>query len=133
MTIHMMATLNLTNSNPDSFILVGIPGLEQFHVLIGIPFFSIYLVALVGNGIHLYLITMDQSLHEPMFFFLSMLASGDLILFTISVPKTLGILWLKAQEITFSGFLTQLSFLHFSFFLNSAILLGMAFDCYMAN
>ena len=67
-----------------------------------------------------------------MFFFLSMLASGDLILFTISVPKTLGILWLKAQEITFSGFLTQLSFLHFSFFLNSAILLGMAFDCYMA-
>ena len=127
-----MATLNLTNSNPDSFILVGIPGLEQFHVLIGIPFFSIYLVALVSNGILLYLITMDQSLHEPMFFFLLMLASGDLILFTISVPKTLGILWLKAQEITFSVFLTQLSFLHFNFFLNSAILLGMAFDCYMA-
>lgn len=132
MTIHMMATLNLISFNPDSFILMRIPGLEQFHVLIGIPFFSIYLMALVGNGILLYLITMDHSLHEPVFFFLSMLASGDLILFTISVLKTLGIFWLKAQEITFSGFLTQLSFLYFSFFPNSAILLGMAFDCYLA-
>ena len=116
MTIHMMATLNLINFNPDSFILMGIPGLEQFHILIGIPFFSIYLVVLVGNGILFYLITMHHSLHEPMFFFLLMLSSGDLILFIISVPKTLGIFWLKAQEITFSGFLTQLSFFTLAFF-----------------
>uniref|UniRef100_A0A667GPT2 Olfactory receptor n=2 Tax=Lynx TaxID=13124 RepID=A0A667GPT2_LYNCA len=127
-----MATLNLTSFNPGSFILVGIPGLEQFHIWIGIPFFTIYLVALAGNGILLYLITVDHSLHEPMFFFLSMLASADLVLCTTCVPKTLGIFWLKAQKITFPGCLTQLFFLHFSFFLDSAILLGMAFDRYMA-
>ncbi|XP_032215554.1 olfactory receptor 52H1-like [Mustela erminea] len=128
----MMATLNLTSFSPGSFVLMGIPGLEPFHIWIGIPFFVIYLVALVGNGILLYLITMDHSLHEPMFFFLSMLASADLILCTTSVPKTLGIFWLKAQKITFPGCLTQMFFLHFSFFLDSAILLGMAFDRYMA-
>ncbi|XP_037377157.1 olfactory receptor 52H1-like [Talpa occidentalis] len=127
-----MATLNLTSLNSGSFILVGIPGLEQFHIWIGIPFFAIYLVALAGNGILLYLITVDRSLHEPMFFFLSMLASTDLLLCNTCVPKTLGIFWLKAQGITFSGCLTQLFFLHFSFFLDSAILLGMAFDRYMA-
>ncbi|XP_008158696.3 olfactory receptor 52H1-like [Eptesicus fuscus] len=132
MTINMMTALNLTTFNPESFILVGIPGLEQFHIWIGIPFCTIYLVALAGNGILLYLITMDRSLHEPMFFFLSMLASTDLILCTTCVPKMLGILWLKAQKITFSGCLTQLFFLHFSFFLDSAILLGMAFDRYLA-
>ncbi|XP_012904685.1 olfactory receptor 52H1-like [Mustela putorius furo] len=128
----MMATLNLTSFSPGSFVLMGIPGLEPFHIWIGIPFFVIYLVALAGNGILLYLITMDHSLHEPMFFFLSMLASADLILCTTSVPKTLSIFWLKAQKITFPGCLTQMFFLHFSFFLDSAILLGMAFDRYMA-
>ncbi|XP_046493780.1 olfactory receptor 52H1-like [Equus quagga] len=132
MTITMMATLNFTSFNPGSFILVGIPGLEHFHIWIGIPFFAIYLVALAGNGVLLYLITVDSSLHEPMFFFLSMLASADLILGTTCVPKTLGIFWLNAQEITFPGCLTQLFFLHFSFFLDSAILLGMAFDRYVA-
>ncbi|XP_008523622.2 olfactory receptor 52H1-like [Equus przewalskii] len=132
MTITMMATLNFTSFNPGSFILVGIPGLEHFHIWIGIPFFAIYLVALAGNGVLLYLITMDSSLHEPMFFFLSMLASADLILCTTCVPKILGIFWLNAQEITFPGCLTQLFFLHFSFFLDSAILLGMAFDRYVA-
>lgn len=131
-TVTMMATLNLTSVNLGSFILVGIPGLEQFHVWLGIPFCAIYLAALAGNGILLYLITTDRSLHEPMFFFLSMLASADLILCTTCVPKALGIFWLKAQEITLPGCLIQLFFVHFSFFLDSAILLGMAFDRYMA-
>uniref|UniRef100_A0A8C8XVQ6 Olfactory receptor n=1 Tax=Panthera leo TaxID=9689 RepID=A0A8C8XVQ6_PANLE len=116
--------------NPGSFILVGIPGLEQFHIWIGIPFFTIYLVALAGNGILLYLITVDHSLHEPLFFFLSMLASADLVLCTTCVPKTLGIFWLK--KISFPGCLTQLFFLHYSFVLDSAILLAMAFDRYVA-
>uniref|UniRef100_A0A8D2B4F6 Olfactory receptor n=1 Tax=Sciurus vulgaris TaxID=55149 RepID=A0A8D2B4F6_SCIVU len=118
--------------NPSSFILVGIPGLEQFHLWIGIPFCAIYLVAIVGNCILLYLIAVEHSLHEPMFFFLAMLASTDLILSTATVPKLLSNLWFGSQEITFSGCLTQMFFLHFSFVVDSAILLAMAFDRYVA-
>ncbi|XP_077901225.1 olfactory receptor 52H1-like [Ictidomys tridecemlineatus] len=118
--------------NPSSFILLGIPGLEHFHLWIGIPFCVIYLVAIVGNCILLYLIAIERSLHEPMFFFLSMLASTDLILSTATVPKLLSNLWLGSQEITFSGCLTQMFFLHFSFVVDSAILLAMAFDRYVA-
>ncbi|KAG3285899.1 olfactory receptor 52H1-like [Ictidomys tridecemlineatus] len=118
--------------NPSSFILLGIPGLEHFHLWIGIPFCVIYLVAIVGNCILLYLIAVERSLHEPMFFFLSMLASTDLILSTATVPKLLSNLWLGSQEITFSGCLTQMFFLHFSFVVDSAILLAMAFDRYVA-
>ncbi|KAM9034054.1 olfactory receptor 52H1-like [Sarcophilus harrisii] len=128
----MMVTFNLTGFNPDIFILVGIPGLEQFHIWIGIPFCAIYLVAVVGNLILLYLIIMEHSLHEPMFFFLSLLASTDLVLSTAGVPKTLSIFWLGAREITFTGCLTQMFFLHYSFVLDSAILLAMAFDRYVA-
>ncbi|EHB12118.1 Olfactory receptor 52H1 [Heterocephalus glaber] len=123
---------NLSCYNPTSFILVGIPGLEKYHIWIGIPFCIIYIVATVGNCILLYLIAVEQSLHEPMFFFLSMLASTDLILCTTTVPKLLGNLWFGSQEITFSGCLTQMFFLHFSFVVDSAILLAMAFDRYVA-
>ncbi|XP_051005529.1 LOW QUALITY PROTEIN: olfactory receptor 52H1-like [Acomys russatus] len=127
-----MATFNLSSFNPGFFILLGIPGLEQFHVWIGIPFFLIYLVAFAGNSLLLYLIFMERSLHEPMFFFLSMLAATDLILCNTCVPKASSIFWLGPQPITFPGCLTQMFFLHFSFAVDSAILLAMAFDRYVA-
>nr|XP_012641921.1 olfactory receptor 52H1-like [Microcebus murinus] len=127
-----MIIFNLSSYNPGNFILMGIPGLEQFHVWIGIPFCIIYIVAIMGNCILLYLIAVERSLHEPMFFFLSMLAMTDLILSTTTVPKTLIVFWLEAREITFAGCLTQMFFLHFSSVLDSAILMAMAFDRYVA-
>ncbi|XP_012641919.3 olfactory receptor 52H1-like [Microcebus murinus] len=127
-----MATFNVSSFNPGSFILLGIPGLEQFHVWIGIPLFIIYVVALAGNSVLLYLIFMEHSLHEPMFFFLSMLAATDLILSNTCLPKTFSIFWLGPQEITFPGCLTQMFFLHYSFAMDSAILLAMAFNRYVA-
>ncbi|XP_049636320.1 olfactory receptor 52H1-like [Suncus etruscus] len=127
-----MDLFNQSSYNPGNFILVGIPGLEKFHVWIGIPFFITYIVAVVGNCILLYLITVERSLHEPMFFFLSMLAMTDLILSTAGVPKMLSIFWLEDRTITFPGCLTQMFFLHCSFVLDSGILLAMAFDRYVA-
>uniref|UniRef100_A0A8C8YDH3 Olfactory receptor n=1 Tax=Prolemur simus TaxID=1328070 RepID=A0A8C8YDH3_PROSS len=118
--------------NPGPFILLGIPGLEQFHVWIGIPFCIIYIIAVMGNCILLYLIAVERSLHEPMFFFLSMLAMTDFMLSTTTMPKTLSIFWLGAREITFPGCLTQTFFFHFSTALDSAILMAMAFDRYVA-
>ncbi|ERE79236.1 tripartite motif-containing protein 30-like isoform 1, partial [Cricetulus griseus] len=68
------AMCNLSCYNPTSFILVGIPGLEKFHIWIRIPFCVIYVVAIVGNHILLYLTEEEHSIHEAMFIFLSMLA-----------------------------------------------------------
>ncbi|XP_046493808.1 olfactory receptor 52H1-like [Equus quagga] len=126
-----MIIFNVSNYNPATFILVGMPGLEQAHVWIGIPFCTIYIVAIVGNCI-LLLIMVERSLHELMFFFLSVLAMTDLILSTACVPKTLSIFWFGAREIIFPGCLTQMFFHHYSFVLDSAILMTMAFDRYVA-
>ena len=106
-----------------AFTLLGIPGLEQYHVWISVPFCLIYLVAIVGNSI--LLMAMEHSLHAPMFFFLSMLVITDLILSTTCVPKALSIFWFGPQRISFPGCLTQLFFLHFSFVLDSSILMAM--------
>ncbi|ELV13805.1 olfactory receptor 52H1 [Tupaia chinensis] len=128
----IMAKSNLSSFNPGPFILLGIPGLEPFRIWIGILFFIVYLVSLVGNSVLLYLISKEHNLHEPMFFFLSMLAATDLILSNTCIPQIVRIFWMGPQEITFSGCLTQMFFLHYSFAMDSAILLAMAFDRYVA-
>ncbi|XP_001374586.3 olfactory receptor 52H1-like [Monodelphis domestica] len=127
-----MDSFNMSSFSRGPFILMGIPGLEDFHIWISIPFCIIYLVAIAGNSILLYLITVEHSLHAPMFYFLAMLTVTDLVLSSTCVPKTLSIFWLGPQEIAFSSCLTQLFFLHYSFVLDSAILLAMAFDRYVA-
>ena len=45
----IMPPLNTSHPSPATFSLMGIPGLEHLHAWIGIPFCSMYVVAVVGN------------------------------------------------------------------------------------
>ncbi|NXA28846.1 O52B2 protein, partial [Ibidorhyncha struthersii] len=127
-----MLPFNLTSLTPATFILAGIPGMEESHIWISIPFCSMYLAALLGNGVLLFVIRTERSLHQPMYLFLSMLAIADLMLSTTTVPKMLALFWFSAGEISFGACLTQMFFLHFSFSAESVILLAMAFDRFVA-
>jgi olfactory receptor len=77
-------------------------------------------------------IIIEHSLHEPMYFFLSMLAITDILLSTTTVPKALAIFWLHAHDIAFDACVTQVFFVHTMFVGESAILLAMAFDRFVA-
>ncbi|NWV76046.1 O52B2 protein, partial [Dasyornis broadbenti] len=127
-----MPPFNLTTFMPATFILTGIPGMEQLHVWISIPFCSMYLAALLGNGVLLFIICTERSLHQPMFLFLSMLAIADLTLSSTVVPRMLALFWFHAREISFGACLTQMFFLHFTCSVESVILLAMAFDRFVA-
>ncbi|NXQ14944.1 O52B2 protein, partial [Peucedramus taeniatus] len=127
-----MSPSNLTSLTPDTFILTGIPGMEQLHVWISIPFCSMYVAALLGNGVLLLTIWAERSLHQPMYLFLAMLAVADLTLSTTAVPKMLALFWFRAGEISFGACLTQMFFLHFTSMAESKILLAMAFDRFVA-
>uniref|UniRef100_A0A8C0IUS7 G-protein coupled receptors family 1 profile domain-containing protein n=1 Tax=Chelonoidis abingdonii TaxID=106734 RepID=A0A8C0IUS7_CHEAB len=123
---------NHTFFDPMIFILTGIPGTEESHVWISIPFCLMYIVTLFGNSLLLFIILTEQSLHEPMYLFVSMLVTVDLLLSTTTVPKMLAVFWFRAGEISFAACLTQMFFIHVSFIAESAILLSMAFDRYVA-
>ncbi|XP_027765570.1 olfactory receptor 52B2-like [Empidonax traillii] len=127
-----MALVNLSSLTPATFILAGIPGMEQLHTWISIPFCTVYLAALLGNGVLLFTIWSERSLHQPMHLFLSMLAVADLALSTTAVPKMLALFWFRAREISFGACLAQMFFLHFTCSAESMILLAMAFDRFVA-
>ncbi|XP_053876575.1 olfactory receptor 52E2-like [Malaclemys terrapin pileata] len=127
-----MAVFNITPSHPSTFILMGIPGLEAAHVLISIPFSIFYIIGLLGNFTVLFFVGKEQSLHNPMYLLLCMLALTDIATPTFVVPNALCIFWFNLKGITMGGCLTQMFFLHTVSLMHSAILVTMAFDRYVA-
>ncbi|XP_069325436.1 olfactory receptor 51F1 [Eulemur rufifrons] len=128
---NMKILSNLTSKFP-TFLLTGIPGLESVHTWMSIPFCCLYTIALSGNGMILFAIITKQSLHEPMYYFLSMLSATDLGLTVSTMATTLGILWFDAREISLDSCIVQMFFLHGFTFLESGVLVAMAFDRYVA-
>ncbi|XP_068003248.1 olfactory receptor 52E8-like [Melanerpes formicivorus] len=127
-----MQELNESSFDPITFVLTGIPGLEESHIWISVPFCLLYLVALLANTVLLLAISTQSSLQQPMHLLLAMLALADLLLSTSTVPKMLALFWFSSREISFDACITQMFFTHFSFILESSTLLAMAFDRYVA-
>ncbi|XP_074867431.1 olfactory receptor 52K2-like [Carettochelys insculpta] len=127
-----MSAFNQSCPNPATFLLTGIPGLESQHVWIAIPFCIMYVIALLGNGAVLYVVKQDETLHEPMYYFLSMLALIDLVFSTAVVPKMLSILWLDSKEISYEFCFIQMFFIHTFTVVESGVLLAMSYDRYVA-
>ncbi|XP_011379430.1 olfactory receptor 52Z1-like [Pteropus vampyrus] len=127
-----VTTCNYTSTHFTAFLLTGVPGLEDFQFWISIPFSFMYFLAMIGNGLVMAVVVWDRNLHEPMYIFLAMLAINDVLLCTVIVPKMLLIFWQGPSLSTFPACLTQMFFVHALFLSESAVLLAMAFDRYVA-
>ncbi|XP_065265315.1 olfactory receptor 51G2-like [Emys orbicularis] len=127
-----MSPANDTKLNSAVFLLTGIPGQEDVHLWISIPFCLMYVISIVGNSVILFIIKTDPSLHEPMYIFLSMLAVTDLGLSIATMPTILGIFLFNSREISFDACLAQLFFIHSLQCIESSVLLLMAFDRFVA-
>uniref|UniRef100_A0A8C4WE40 G-protein coupled receptors family 1 profile domain-containing protein n=1 Tax=Gopherus evgoodei TaxID=1825980 RepID=A0A8C4WE40_9SAUR len=127
-----MSAVNDTKFNSAVLLLTWIPGQEDVHLWISIPFCLMYVILIVGNSVILFITKTDPSLHEPMYIFLSMLAISDLGLSISTIPTMLGIFLFNFREISFNACFAQLFFIHSLQCIKSSVLLLMAFDRFIA-
>ncbi|XP_004717536.1 olfactory receptor 51F2 [Echinops telfairi] len=127
-----MLALNNTSVQPVVFFLTGIPGMKTAQAWISIPVCLLYVLAISGNSLILFVVFHEQSLHGPMYYFLSMLSATDLGLSLCTLSTTLGVLWFEARKINLNACIAQMFFLHGFTFTESGVLLAMAFDRFVA-
>ncbi|XP_025213857.1 olfactory receptor 51B6 [Theropithecus gelada] len=120
------------NNSASTFQLTGFQGMEKAHHWIFIPLLVDYISILLGNGTLLFLIRNDHNLHEPMYYFLAMLAATDLGVTLTTMPTVLGVLWLNHREIGHVTCFSQTYFIHTLSVVESGILLFMAYDRFIA-
>ncbi|XP_026374124.1 olfactory receptor 51A7-like [Ursus arctos] len=111
-----------------TFFLVGIPGMEHAHIWVSIPICLVYLLAILGNCTILFFIKTETSLHEPMYYFLSMLAFSDLGLSISSLPTMLRIFLFNATGISPDACFAQEFFIHGFSAMEASVLLIMSID-----
>ncbi|CAM5072955.1 unnamed protein product, partial [Natator depressus] len=127
-----MSAVNDTKIKSVIFLLTGLQVHGDTHLWISIPFCFMYVISIVGNSVILFIIKTDPALHEPMYIFLSMLAITDLALSITTIPTILGIYLFNSREISLNACLAQLFFIHLLQYIESSVLLLMAFDRFIA-
>ncbi|KFO19843.1 olfactory receptor 4B1 [Fukomys damarensis] len=95
-------------------------------------FLPVYLATLLGNGLIVLTVSVSQSLHSPMYFFLGYLSLVEICYSSTVVPKFIADLLAKVKTISFQGCLAQIFFFHFFGVIESLLLVAMAYDHYVA-
>uniref|UniRef100_A0A2K6V0V9 Olfactory receptor n=1 Tax=Saimiri boliviensis boliviensis TaxID=39432 RepID=A0A2K6V0V9_SAIBB len=114
------------------FILTGIPGMPEKNLWMALPLCLLYSTTILGNVTILVVIKVEQSLHEPMYYFLAMLAATDLSLSLSSMPTMVSVHWFNWRSITFNVCLIQMFFIHTFGGVESGVLVAMTFDRFVA-
>lgn len=127
-----MSVWNHSDALEPIFLLGGLHGLKSGHAWLSFPFCLVYLLVLTGNVTILSVIWSESSLHQPMYYLLSILAVTDLGMSMSTLPTVLAVLWWEAQEIKTGACFAQLFFIHTFTFMESSVLLAMAFDHFIA-
>lgn len=116
-----------------TFLLTGFPGLERDYPWLSIPFSCIYVMVLSGNCLVLHVICTERSLHEPMFYFLAMLALTLTCAWGCpQCTRCWGSCGELSREIGLDACITQTFFVHGLSCVESGVLLAMAFDRFTA-
>ncbi|XP_006989779.2 olfactory receptor 5T9 [Peromyscus maniculatus bairdii] len=114
------------------FILTGFTNDDDMQVFLFLLFLAIYLFTLIGNLGLVLLVIGDSRLHNPMYYFLSVLSFLDACYSTVVTPKMLVNFLSKDKSISYPGCVTEM-FLFVTFGTTECFLLAaMAYDRYVA-
>nr|XP_004650779.2 putative olfactory receptor 56B2 [Jaculus jaculus] len=123
---------NSSESQVSEFILMGFPGIHSWQHWLSLPLALLYLLALLANMMIVTVIYQESALHQPMYYFLSILALVDIGLATTIMPKILAIFWFNAKSISLPECFAQMYAIHCFVAMESGIFVCMAIDRYVA-
>lgn len=116
----------------NEFILLGLSSYWETQVTLFVLFLAMYLVTVLGNSLTILLIRLDNRLHTPMYFFLSVLSFVDICYTSSTVPQMLVHFLSAWKTIPFYSCVFQLS-MSLAMGSTEFFLLGaMAYDRYVA-
>ncbi|KAM6158786.1 olfactory receptor 56A1-like [Rhynchocyon petersi] len=114
------------------FLLICFPGMQDTQHWLSIPLAPLLVLALKSNFVLLLAIWQEASLHEPMYYLLSILSLLDVILCLTVIPKVLLIFWFNMKPISFAGCFLQMFIMNTFLPMESSTFLVMASDRYVA-
>ncbi|XP_062457498.1 olfactory receptor 14C36-like [Rhea pennata] len=120
------------SSSLNEFLLLTFADTWELQLLHFLFFLSIYLAALLGNGLIITAIACDRHLHTPMYFFLLNLSLLDLGSISTTVPTSMANSLWDTRAISYSGCAAQVFFFFFLFSAEYSLLTVMAYDRYVA-
>ncbi|XP_075200160.1 olfactory receptor 11L1-like [Anomaloglossus baeobatrachus] len=114
------------------FFILGFQTSQHLRIFLFFLFFIIYCVTISGNLLIIALVSTSKILHTPMYFFISQLSIGDILVITDIVPKLLNLLMNNGGTITVSECITQFYFFSASETFDCLLLTVMSYDRYVA-
>ncbi|XP_046930634.1 olfactory receptor 11H4-like [Lynx rufus] len=130
------AALEFMNSSETStvteFVLLGFPGCQELQSFLFSLFLGIYIFTIMGNGIIVCAVRLDQRLHTPMYILLGNFAFLEILYITSTVPSMLVNFLSETKTISFVGCFLQLYFFTSLGTTEAYFLCIMAYDRYLA-
>ncbi|XP_021119808.1 olfactory receptor 4P4-like isoform X2 [Heterocephalus glaber] len=119
-------------NNATVFILLGLSQNKEIEALCFVLFLFCYIALWMQNMLIIISITCTQLIDQPMYFFLNYLSLSDLCYTSTVTPKLMSDLLAERKIISYSNCMLQLFIIHFLGGIEIFILMGMAYDRYVA-
>ncbi|XP_049636308.1 olfactory receptor 56A4 [Suncus etruscus] len=129
---HMASQSNNSYTPISEFLLICFPNYQNWQHWLSLPLSLLFLLAMAANATLLITIWLDSSLHEPMYYLLSLLSLLDIVLCLTVIPKVLDIFLFDNKSISFSACFLQMFVMNSFLTMESCTFMVMAYDRYVA-
>ncbi|XP_057606881.1 olfactory receptor 56A3-like [Hippopotamus amphibius kiboko] len=129
MTAHQNGNISAEVSD---FLLNCFARSPGWQLWLSLPLSLFLLLAMGANTTLLITIWLEASLHEPMYYLLSIITLLDLVLCLTVIPKVLAIFWFDLRSISFFACFLQMYIMNCFYAMESCTFMIMAYDLYVA-
>ncbi|XP_072254950.1 olfactory receptor 10A3-like [Pyxicephalus adspersus] len=114
------------------FLLLGFGDLQDFKILLFAVFLIIHIAALTSNVLVVVLVVFMQSLHSPMYIFISQLSLSEIVFTSNIVPNMLWLILVGGGKVAVARCIFQFYLLAVPVVAQCLLLASMSFDRYLA-